>query len=195
MTVWVSGTPPAPRTGARGGHTRVTPSVSPAPRAGLIVFGDQATRHVPLRSVRRTVVTGFQAPAWGRSKCSVTRARAVFPEEAVMTRPAVKVARVTPSAANAATLTDRKSAGGAATWWRMAVQSPRPQAARKLDSVALAVGAAGPHPLRTVASASHEHARHGQPHPAHQATFPLIGMNQHAPCNQPASIMSNASIN
>ena len=141
VTVWVSGTPPAPRTGARDGHTRVTASVSPVPRAGLIVFGDQAIRHVPLRSVRRTVVTGFQVPAWGRSKCSVTRARAVFPEEAVMTRPAVKVARVTPRDANAAALTDLKSAGGAATWRRMAVQPPRPQAARKLDSVALAVGA------------------------------------------------------
>src|SRR6202020_2162095 len=97
---------------------------------GLIVFGDQTMRQVPLRSVRRTVVTGFQPPAWGSAKCSVTRALAVFPGAAVMTRPAVKDAPVTPSAANAAAFTDLKSAGGAATWCRAAVQSPRPQAAR-----------------------------------------------------------------
>ena len=64
LTVRVSGTPPAPSTGARGGHTRVTAIVSPAPREGLIVAGDQTTRHVPLRLARCTVVTGFQAPAW-----------------------------------------------------------------------------------------------------------------------------------
>ena len=76
------------------------------------------------------MVTGFQAPAWGRSKCSVTRTLAPFPEGAVVTGAAVKDACVTPSAANAAALTDAKSAGGAATWRRIFAQSPAPQAAR-----------------------------------------------------------------
>ena len=48
------------------------------------------------------------------------------PEAAVVTAPAVKVARVMPSAVNAAALTAAKSAGGRATWRRMAVQSPLP---------------------------------------------------------------------
>lgn len=60
VTVSVSGTPPAPRIAARGGHARSAASVSPWCSAGLIVAGDQATRHTPPRSARRTVVTGFQ---------------------------------------------------------------------------------------------------------------------------------------
>src|SRR5262252_8651001 len=100
LTFLVSGAPPAPSTGARGGQTRVTAMVSPGPSDGLIVAGDQTTRQWPLRLARCTVVTGFQAPAWGRSKCSVTRALAVFPDEAVTAGPAVKDACVTPSALN-----------------------------------------------------------------------------------------------
>src|SRR5690349_23899746 len=129
-TVRVSGTPPAPRTGAREGHSRVTAIESPAPREGLIVAGDQTTRHVPLRLARCTVVTGSQAPAWGRSKCSVTRALAVFPDEATVVVRAVKDAWVTPSALNAAALTGTKLAGGPAVSFCIAVQSPLPQAVR-----------------------------------------------------------------
>ena len=130
LAVRVSGAPRAPRTGARGGHARVTAIVSPARRAGLIVCGDQSMRHAPVRSVRCTVVTGFQAPAAGRSKCSVTRALTACGADAAVIRPAVKDARVTPSARNTAALTGAKSAGGAATRPRIAVQSPLLQAAR-----------------------------------------------------------------
>lgn len=50
---------------------------------------DQAVRHAPVRSVRCTVVTGFQGPAAGRSKCSVTRALTACGEDAVVIRPAL----------------------------------------------------------------------------------------------------------
>ncbi len=130
VTVWLSGVPSPPRIAARDGHARVSPIVSPARSTGLIVSGDQAIRQAPLRSTRCTVVTGFQAPAFGRLKCSVTRMLTAFPEGAVRVRPAVKVACVTSRPANTAALTDAKSAGGRATWRRIAAQSPLPQAPR-----------------------------------------------------------------
>ena len=60
----------------------------------------------------------------------MTRALAVFPEEAVIVGPAVKDACVTPSAVNTPELTGTKPAGAPAVSRCIAAQSPLPQAVR-----------------------------------------------------------------
>ncbi len=100
-------------------------------------------------------MVGAHVPTTGRANRSVTVALAFEPFRE--TRPAANVAApglVVPRALSAATLTVAKSAGGSATWRRIAVQSCDCHAVTNAVSVACGVEEEPPHADNPTAAVS-----------------------------------------
>ena len=91
--------------------------------AGLIVAGVHATFQTSLRCTRWTVVAVLHAPTSGQREALGSPGPGPL-QPFWLTRPALKVAVLTPSAPNAAALAVVNVAGGVATSLRIAAQSP-----------------------------------------------------------------------